>query len=210
MRVPQGIQFSGDKVCLLRRSLYGLKQSPRTWNKKLHDHLISLGFKQSKTDYCVYHFHSKNVEENTYILIFIDDILLMTKHKDRLHALKQNLYKKFEMTNAEPLSYFLGIRIDRDENNIYLSQKSYLEELLVKTCMNQCKPISTPLEIKLNVEELINTNETKTEREKSKYPCRNVIGSLTYAMLCTRPDLCYSVCLLSRFQSRPAKNYGNY
>ena len=67
--------------------------------------------------------------------------------------------------------------------------------------MDQCTAISTPLEIKLNVEALIKTNET----ENYKYPCRNVIGSLMYAMLCTRPDLCYSVCLLSRFQSRPSK-----
>lgn len=201
MEPPDGIQFDGDKVCLLLKSIYGLKQSPRQWNKKLHEFLISIGFKQSKTDYCVYYFHSNNIFDNFYILVFVDDILLITKNQHRIKALKNKLKENFEMTDSEPLSYYLGIRIDRDEDNIYLSQKAYLENLLRKTNMIDCNPISTPLEIKISVEELTGENVEIDE----KYPCRSVIGSLMYAMLCTRPDLCYSVCLLSRFQSKPSK-----
>lgn len=48
MKVPEGITFSGDKVCKLLRSLYGLKQSPRCWNKKLNDYLLKLGFNELK------------------------------------------------------------------------------------------------------------------------------------------------------------------
>ena len=50
MQVPDGIHYTGDKVCKLNRSLYGLKQSPRVWNQKLHTYLLSLGFTQSKAD----------------------------------------------------------------------------------------------------------------------------------------------------------------
>jgi hypothetical protein len=163
--------------------------------------LITLGFRQCKTDYCVYFIHSNDVKTNFYILVFVDDILLITRDQHRLTSLKQKLKATFEVTNAEPLSYFLGIRVDRDQTNISLSQKAYLETLLCKCNMDGCNPISTPLEAKINVDEL---TSDKIE-ENNKYPCRNVIGSLMYVMLCTRPDLCYAVSLLSRFQAKPSK-----
>ena len=50
MEVPQGIIYSGDKVCKLQRALYGLKQSPRVWHLKLHNYSIQSGFKQSKPE----------------------------------------------------------------------------------------------------------------------------------------------------------------
>ncbi len=59
MEVPEGIVYCGDKVCKLRRALYGLKQSPQIWNQKLHNYLIQIGFKQCKVDYCVY-YHFTN------------------------------------------------------------------------------------------------------------------------------------------------------
>ena len=190
MEVPGGIQYSGEKVCLLLKSLYGLKQSPRAWNQKLHSFLITLGFTQSKTDYCVYYLHSSNIENNFYVLIFVDNILLITKSQDRLNAFKTKLKNSFEITDAQPLSYFLGICFDCDKSNIYMFQKAYLEDLLEKANMDECRRTpSTPLEIKIDTDELTSNN---TEINQ-KYPCRNIIGSLMYAMLCTRPDLCYAV-----------------
>jgi hypothetical protein len=201
MKVPEGITYSGDKVCKLLRSLYGLKQSPRCWNQKLNNYLLKLGFKNSKSDYCVYHLNSNNLHDNFFILIFVDDILLITRDQGRLNALKSQLYKYFEMADAEPLHYFLGISIERDQNNLYLSQKTYLEKVLIQARMNEAKPISTPLEIKIPVHDLISEGDP----EEKRFPCRNIIGSLMYAMLCTRPDLCYAVSLLSRYQARPSQ-----
>ena len=202
MEVPDGVQFSGDKVCKLNRPIYGLKQSPRIWNEKLHNYLISLGFEQSKSDYCVYYHKMKNFEDNFYILIYVDDILLITKHQDRLNHLKQKLQLVFEMKDSEPLSHFLGIQVERDPTSISISQSKYLEQVLVKCRMQDCRPISTPLETKIDIYELTNSN-LLTDNEK--YPCRPAIGSLMYAMLCSRPDLCYAIGLLSRFQSKPSK-----
>jgi hypothetical protein len=206
MKVPEGIMFSGDKVCKLLRSLYGLKQSPRCWNKKLNDYLLKLGFKNSKSDYCVYYLNSNSPRDNFFILVFVDDILLITKDQKRLDTLKAMLYKNFEMTDAEPLHYFLGISIERDQNNLYLSQKNYLEKVLIQFRMNETKKsVLTPLETKIPVHDLI----AEGNSEENRFPCRNLIGSLMYVMLCTRPDLCYAVSLLSRYQSRPSKRLWN-
>ena len=67
--------------------------------------------------------------------------------------------------------------------------------------MENCKPISTPLELKINTKALI---ESSNASDTKLYPCRNAIGSLMYAMLCSRPDLCHTVGLLSTFQSKPS------
>ena len=202
MEVPDGVTFSGDKVCKLKRSIYGLKQSPRVWNEKLHNYLLSLGFKQSKADYCVYFHDTGNIETNFYILVYVDDILLITKHQDRLDHMKAKLRLVFEMKDSEPLSHFLGIHVERDASSISISQTKYLEQILIKCRMENCKPITTPLETKINVQELNCSTELSDE---DRYPCRNAIGSLMYAMLCSRPDLCYTVSLLSRFQTKATK-----
>ena len=69
-KVPDGISYTGDKVCKLLKSLYGLKQSPRCWNQKLHCKLLALGFKNSFSDYCVYYLNSVSLHENFFILVF--------------------------------------------------------------------------------------------------------------------------------------------
>ena len=92
------------------------------------------------------------------------------------------------MGESGPLSHFLGIAIERDASSILISQSKYLQQILVKSRMEHFKPISTPSEIKINVEELTNAEMSEDE----KYPCQNAIGSLMYAMLFTRPDLCYN------------------
>lgn len=111
------------------------------------------------------------------------------------------------MTDEGPIKYFiLGINVKRIENNIYLSQETYLREILKKYNMENCNATLTPLETKIDVE---NLKISDNNPEDTKYPCRNAIGSLMYAMLCSRPDLCYAISLLSRFQAKPSRNLWN-
>jgi hypothetical protein len=202
MRVPEGITYSGDKVCLLKKSLYGLKQSSRCWNKSLDSYVKSIGFQNSKSDYCVYFLPNREVQDNIYILVYVDDILCLAKDKNKINLLKQKLFSRFNMTDEGPLSYYLGITITRNNDHIYLSQENYLQNLLIKCNMENCNPISTPLEVKIPVDELEISDDNP---ENSKFPIRNVIGSLMYAMLATRPDLCYAISLLSRYQTKPSQ-----
>ncbi len=103
MKVPEGIQCPANKVCLLKKNLDGLKQAPRYWNKKLDSYLKSLGFIQNKSDYCVYHLNKPQVEENFYILVYVDDLLLITKNINYLQLMKEKLSQKFEMIDDGPL-----------------------------------------------------------------------------------------------------------
>lgn len=111
---------------------------------------------------------------------------------------KDYLKKKFSMTDMNEIKLFLGIHIKRKDDTITLDQTVYLQNVLKKFKMNDCNSVSTPLPAKLDYAAL-------NSDEYYEAPCRNLVGCLMYAMLCTRPDICFAVNLLSRYQSKNNK-----
>ena len=98
MHQPEGYVKKGDenKVCLLKKSLYGLKQSPRQWNKKFNAHMTDSGFARSRYDDCVY-IKRRNGVSVAYLLIYVDDILIADPSKEEVQLVKDGLYRSFEM-----------------------------------------------------------------------------------------------------------------
>lgn len=92
MKHPEGfsIKRKEDWVCLLKKSLYGLKQSPRQWNQKFNDFMMKLNFKRSSFDRCVY---VKQAEDGSYIymLLYVDDMLVACKNMLVIDDLKKEL-----------------------------------------------------------------------------------------------------------------------
>lgn len=195
MKVPEGIKAENYQVCKLHKSLYGLKQSSRCWFERFNQTLESNGFKSSSVDRCLYILDKGSVNRNIYILLYVDDILIITMDINTMKSFKDYLMKQFQMVDLQEIKVFLGIKIKRSENKISLDQSSYLKGVLNKFNMNDCKPVSTPIMAKLDYNSL-NSDEIYNA------PCRNLIGCLMYAMLCTRPDICVSLNILSRFQSK--------
>jgi len=74
-----------EHVCLLKKSLYGLKQSPRQWYKKFDSFVLGIGFERSKYDNCFY-FILPNI--HVYLLLYVDDILIISKSKEKISELK--------------------------------------------------------------------------------------------------------------------------
>ncbi|CAI6374264.1 unnamed protein product [Macrosiphum euphorbiae] len=110
-----------------------------------------------------------------------------------MNDLRRTLKEEFKLTDQGEAKSFLGIKIERTEDSMKISQTHYLEKLLKKFSMEDCKPISTPMETKLNTENGEATNK----------PYRELIGCLMYVMIQTRPDLSVAVNLFSRYQSQP-------
>ena len=103
----------------------------------------------------------------------------------------------------------LGMRITRDRKNrkLTLSQSEYIEKVLERFKMQDAKPVSTPLAIHFKL-----TKEMcpKTQEEidyMSKVPYSSAVGSLMYAMVCTRPDIAHAVGVVSRYMSNPGKQH---
>lgn len=181
-----------DKVCLLKRAIYGLKQASRAWNEKLNSVLSSMGFERSKCDPCVYVKRSSK-ELLTIVAVHVDDILIISNDQGEKCKVKSRLSEKFESKDLGELKYFLGISVERDRKMgvIRLSQKSYLEKVLLKYNMSKCNPVATPLEKGLYLE--------NNKGNKPSLPYQNLIGSLLYLSVWTRPDITQAVSYLSQF-----------
>ena len=189
---------TGEKlVYRLNKSLYGLKQSGRNWHTLLHTFLIENGFTQSVVDTCVY---SKIADQNiVIILVWVDDIIIAASNDFVLCEIKNLMKNRFNMKDLGQLSWFLGIQFVYDNGCIKMNQTQYLKNLLEKYGMHNCKPRATPCELKLNL------SADATCKCSLKY--REVVGSLLYAMTCTRPDLCLIVTVLSQYLANPSREH---
>lgn len=200
MSIPEGFQNAGE-VCRLNKALYGLKQAPFCWNKKFDCFIRTEQFIKSKSDPCLY--LKKLSESNIYLLLYVDDIIIVSDNKREINDLKVKLQNKFEMQDMRKLKNFLGINIKFDEKGMYLCQKSYIESILRRFNLSNCKPMKTPMEV--GVFEINECTDTENKSSEENWPIRELIGALMYLMLATRPDIAFAVNLCSRFQSKPSQ-----
>lgn len=136
-------------------------------------------------------------------MLFVDDLLIVSNSETAIEKLKVLLTEKFEMTDMGKLAYFLGLSITQDVSSgtLTISQKKAIESMLEELGMSDCKPIKTPLEPMIQLKKWTN------ECEKVNHPYRELIGTLMYIMLGSRPDLCFAVGYLSRFQELPTEEH---
>jgi len=170
-----------------------LKQSPRAWNKKLDVFLKNIEFVRSDADFSVYIAQVGDVK--FFIVVYVDDLILVCDNKDKLLQVKEELSQKFKMKDLGDLHFFLGMEVERDraQRLLYINQIGYLKEILKRFCMEDCKAIGVPLDPKTKLKK----NESK-DVEMVKAPYQQAVGSLMYAMLCTRPDLTYPISVMSQ------------
>ena len=128
MEQPENFVQKGQeqKVCKLKRSIYGLKQSSRQWYLRFHDVVISYGFQMTEEDHCVYVKRSK--DRFVILSLYVDDILLASNDKTFLITIKDWLCTTFEMKDMGEAAYILGVKIsiDRSKRILALSQEPYI------------------------------------------------------------------------------------
>lgn len=210
MEQPEGFEEPGKEhlVCRLKKSLYGLKQAPRQWYKKFDSFMTQHNFKKTSADHCVF---VKNYEngESIILLLYVDDMLIVGKDKIKIAALKKALSKSFAMKDLGAVKRILGMKITRDRSKrmLWVSQEDYIEKVLKRFNMHNAKPARVPLagHFKLSKSQCPKNEEEK--EEMNKVPYSSAVGSLMYAMVCTRPDIGYAVGVVSRFLSNPGKEH---
>ncbi|KAK4855041.1 hypothetical protein QYF36_003447 [Acer negundo] len=209
MMQPEGFIEKGqvDKVCKLQKSIYGLKQASRSWNIRFDQAVKGFGFIQNPDEPCVY----KRIKGDklVFLILYVDDILLIGNDVGVLTSVKEWLAKQFDMKDLGEASFILGIQVIRDRKNrtIALSQASYIDKILSRFSMQDSKKGMLPFRhgIKLSKEQ-VPKNEHE-EQFMSRVPYASAVGSLMYAMLCTRPYICFAVGIVSRFQSKPGPDH---
>lgn len=203
MKSPQGITIPNGKVLKLRKSLYGLKQAPRCWNLKFHEVMIKLGFKRSDSEPCLY---IKSTDRTiSIIVLYVDDMLYLSNDKQEMKLIKQKMSEEFELKELGNVENFMGLKVERDRAKgiLAISQGEYAREILERFDMAECKPRSIPIETKLDL-------ETGNGEDKTTQPYRELLGSLMYLMLGTRPDLSFAVNKMSRYQENATDQHWSY
>lgn len=210
MEQPEGYVEKGKEkmVCLLRKSLYGLKQSPREWNHRFHTFMMEQKYERSEYDPCVY-MKGSSVSDIVYLLLYVDDMLIASKQPRTVQRLKEQLSQEFEMKDLGPARRILGMDIYRDRIRgvLKLSQGDYLTKVLKTFGMSDCRAVSTPLGSQFKLQSLTKPEEQQQAREMENIPYTSAVGSLMYAMVGSRPDLAYAVGVVCRFMSKPGVSH---
>ena len=206
MRQPEGFIDAQrpDKVCRLRKSLYGLKQSARCWNKKINDYLISEGYSQNSADPCVYIKGTINDGKMVIVAVYVDDTIIASACMNSLIKEKVKLGDRFEMDDRGEIHHLLGMRIQRNRISkvMTIDQYQYLSDILRRFGIDNCRPVGTPMNAGKHLQPL---NDDEDPYDTTEYQA--LIGSLLYLSICTHPDICTAVNYLSQFISRPGPEH---
>ena len=196
-----------NRVCKLEKSIYGLKQASRSWNLCFHEKVKQYGFSRSEDESCVYIKASGSTV--TFLVLYVDDILLIGNDIPTLNDVKAWLGKCFAMKDLGEATYILGIRIYRDRSRrlIGLSQSTYVDKVLKRFKMENSKKGSLPIHQGIKLSKAQGPVTSDQVDKMSRVPYASAIGSIMYAMTCTRPDVSYALSMVSRYQDNPGESH---
>jgi len=201
---PEGYEVDGqeDLVGRARKSIYGLKQSPLCWNKKMDKRMLELGFVSSSADPCVY---IKRVRDQVlFVALYVDDLLLIGNSDELIDETKNALSERFEMKDLGEAKYALGMLIQRyDDGSIHLSQMPYIRDKPIKYGMADCRPVSTPKD----AHDSNNALPKAGAKGTTDIHFRSAVGALNYLAISTRPDISTAVGEVARHVENPQPHH---
>ena len=197
MRQPEGYDDGTGRVCLLIKTLYGLKQSGREWNNELDIKLKEFGFHPLKSDPCAY--VRKNGENLEIITVWVDDLLLFATSDDLMNKMKKDIQSKWTVTDMGEPAKIIGIEITKSDNSILISQEKYIENILKRKGMEDANSVSMPMDPNDKIKPNPDGNEGSRSNSYAK-----LLGELQFLTNATRPDIAYAVNKLSAYTANPS------
>src|SRR5258708_7728803 len=194
---PEGINTSSDDIWVLKKSLYGLKQSGKAWNDKIHNILTTMGFYHCTGDQCVYTYNTNNVY--CAWALYVNDILLACDSIDFINKLKVDLKLNFNIVELGPAKFLLGIEIEWNcnQHTISISQHRYIDKMLDHFGMMDANPSFTPMASKVR----LSAGTPAEHKDAKELPYQSLTGSLLYAAMATHPDIAYAIAQLCKYNS---------
>lgn len=187
------IENCNNKVLKLKKAIYGLKQSARAWYTRVEHCLLKLKFKRSNYEPCLFIKNEKNVK--IYIALFVDDFFVYYNCQNTYEELTNELVANFRIKDLGQINQCLGMHINVYKDSITVDQKHLIESILKKFNMTDCSGSNTPMEINLKLQKNVNSKVAQ------KHPYQQLIGSLMYLSVLTRPNISYSVSFLSQYNN---------
>ena len=178
-----------------------MKQTSRSWNIRFDIAIKSYDFDQNVDEPCVY----KRIinDKVAFLVLYVDDILLIGNDVGYLTDIKNWLATQFQMKDLGEAQYVLGIQIFKNRKNrmLALSQASYIDKMLSRYSIQKSKRGLLPFRHGVHLSRKQCPKTPQEVEDMRHIPYASAVGSLMYVMLCTRPDICYAVGIVSRYQS---------
>jgi transposase InsO family protein len=184
---------------LLKKSLYGLRQSAEIWYKEFHQFMIKTGYSRSSVDDCLFINQHQN-DLPAFVWLYVDDQVIVTSKEDQLDRLIQ-LFPWSIKVLGEP-RFILGIEVVDSEHEIWIGQKQYATEITKNFLHDDTlwSPVTSPINQFPSVD-LAQESPLLNKEMHAKY--RSMTGCIQYLGLCTRPDLAFSGSLLGKYVHEP-------
>ena len=192
--VPSAV---APQPCHLRKSLYGLKQSPRASLGKFSQAVEEFSMQKSKSDHSVFYRNSNS--SIILLVVYVDDIVITRSGSKGISSLKSFLQSQFHTKDLGMLRYFFSIEVMRSKHEIFLSQRKYVLNLLSESGKLGVKPCSSPMVPNVHL-----TRESETFEDPMRY--RRLVGKLNYLTV-TRLDITHSVSVVSQYMSSPTVDH---
>jgi hypothetical protein len=199
--------YAPGKCAKLVKAIYGLKQAGRLWYQHLTDYLLKLGFTQSFGDQCLFYKHctkGENGFDDLCILsLYVDDIIVIATKS--MQWIKDKLASQFKIRDLGLLKKYLGIVFEwsNDRQHLFMQQTVYAQKVLERFSMNNCRGISTPVEMGQQSLPARRADEPVLNEET---PYRSAVGALFY-LLITRPELSFALSIVSRHSHDPCERH---
>jgi hypothetical protein len=199
---------AADRRCYvvkLHKTLYGLKQAGKKWYDSLCRALADIGFVRSEADSAVFFVH---VGTDVIILaIHVDDSTMTGSSVTLQNEFKARINAKFQLTDLGPISWLLGLAITRNRamRTLSLSQHSYIDTLLRRFNLDDCKTLAQPLDLHVQLSRDQCPTTVEERAAMKAVPYREAVGALNWVAVGTRPDIAFAVSQLAQFMENPGR-----
>ena len=197
MRQPEGYDDGTGRVCHLIKTLYGLKQAGREWNRELDSKMQKRGYTRLRSDPCVYMWREN--DDFVTITVWVDDMLLFATTIELKLKAKADIESEWEVTDLGTPTKIVGIELTIAPDAISISSSKYIDNILLKENMARSNSVSTPLDHNVPIE----PNPEGNIGDRSNSFAR-LLGELQYIANATRPDITYAVNRLASYTANPS------
>jgi len=200
MKQPEGYNDGSGRVCLLIKTLYGLKQAGCEWNHEFDSKMRKRRYTCLQSDPCMYVWHIG--EDFAIIAVWVDDLLIFTTTIDLRDKAKTDIEREWEVTDLGEPQKIIGIEITRTPESITISSSQYIDSILHKEGLSGINAVATPLDLNI---QLVHNPEGNDGNCSNSFA--TLLGELQYIADVTRPDISYVVNRLASYTANPSLQY---
>jgi len=197
MRQPEGYDDGTGRVCLLIKTLYGLKQASREWNLEFDAKLRKKGYARLRSDPCIY-IHRMD-KDFVIITVWVNDMLTFVMTVELKNKAKADVESEWEITDLGVPSKIVGIELTISPDSIFISSNRYIDTILLREGLGRMNAVSTPLDP--NITLMPNPEGNDGDRSNS---FASLLGELQYIANATHPDIAYAVNRLASYTANPS------